>query len=245
MKTAVYLRVSTTEQGESGYGLEAQRTKCYAMAAVKGWEVVAEYIDDGISGTKDQSGRPGLAGMLQAVCNGEIGAVIVAGLDRLGRSTRVVLDIVESLTECKGEIVSCKESIDTSTPAGRFVLTVFAALTQLDRENIVQRTTEGRNERGKVDGDKGGRVPMGYRRIEGGGVEVVETEAEIVRDIFEKRGIGLTLETIADSLNRREILTRRGSKWYASSVREVLSNEPKYRGAFRGESSERWPAILE
>lgn len=243
MKTAVYLRVSTSEQAESGFGLADQRTKCYAMAAVKGWEVVSEFVDEGISGTKDATGRPGLAGMLQAVCNGDLNGVIVASLDRLGRSTHVVLDIVEHLTECKAEIVSCKENIDTSTPMGRFVLTVFAALAQLDRENIVQRTTDGRNERGKVDGDRGGRLPMGYIRT-ANGPEIVEAEAEIVRDIFSQRAADATLTTIADNLNSRGISTRRGGNWHASSVSDVLGNEDKYRGGLRGASGLTWPAIL-
>jgi len=242
MKTAIYLRVSTTEQGE-GFGLEAQRSKCYAMAAVKSWDVVTEYVDDGISGTKDKSGRPALAAMLQAICSGELGAMIIASLDRLGRSTRVVLDIVEMLTECNAEIVSCKESIDTSTPAGRFVLTVFAALTQLDRENIVQRTTDGRNERGKVDGDRGGRLPMGYRRAVQG-LEVDQDEAATVKRIFLLRQTSTLVEIAAD-LNEHKIITSRGRPWHASSVREVLINKNKYQGGFRGESSERWPVILE
>jgi len=244
MKTGIYLRVSTDEQALEGYGLSAQRTKCYAMVAVKGWDVVTEYVDNGISGTKDASGRPALAAMLQAVCNGELDAVVVAALDRLGRSTRVVLDIVEQLTECKAEIVSCKESIDTSTPAGRFVLTVFAALAQLDRENIVQRTTDGRNERGKVDGERGGSLPMGYQRTDAG-IAILENEASTVRRIFSLRKSGQTLTAIASELNQDLLTSRRGAKWYPSSVREVLKNENKYRGSFRGESAERWPVILE
>lgn len=244
MNAAIYLRVSTTEQAKDGYGLDVQRAKCLAMAEVKGWPVVREFADEGISGTIDETGRPGLSAMLQAVCNGEIDGVIVMALDRLGRSARLVLDVVEHLVECDAEIVSCKESIDTSTPTGKFVLTVFAALAELERNNIVERTTDGRNARGKVDGERGGRVPMGYTRTDNG-LELVESEAETVRLVFSLRGAGETLTAIADTLNERGIETRRGGNWHASSVRVVLRNEDKYTGGTRGESAETWPVILE
>ena len=243
MNAAIYLRVSTTEQAENGFGLDAQREKCMAQAIVNDWDVVQEYVDD-ISGTKDESERPGLAAMLEAVCNGDIEAVIVAALDRLGRSTRLVLRIIDRLDACDAKIASCKESLDTSTPAGRFVMRMFASLAELDRDNIVQRTTEGRDARGRIDGERGGRVPMGYTRTEEG-VEIVPDEAEIVRQIFSKRGASATLTVIADSLNKQGIKTRRGGKWHASSVRQILMNEDKYRGGFRWESEIRWPVILE
>ena len=121
---------------------------------------------------------------------------------------------------------------------------MFASLAELDRDNIVQRTTEGRDARGRIDGERGGRVPMGYTRTEEG-VEIVPDEAEIVRQIFSKRGAGATLTVIADGLNKQGIKTRRGGKWHASSVRQILMNEDKYRGGFRWESEIRWPVILE
>jgi len=243
MKTAIYLRVSTTEQAENGFGLDAQREKCMAQAVVNGWDVVQEYVDD-ISGTKDEIERPGLAAMLEAVCEGDIDAVIVAALDRLGRSTRLVLRIIDKLDACNAKIASCKESLDTSTPAGRFVMRMFASLAELDRDNIVQRTTEGRDARGRIDGERGGRVPMGYIRTEEG-IEIVPVEAKIVCQIFARRKFGATLTLIANELNAQVTKTRRGGEWHASSVRQILMNENKYRGGFRWESEIRWPVILE
>lgn len=76
-----------------------------------------------------------------------------------------MLNTSAELNELGVELVSCKESLDTSSPAGRFVLTMFAALAQLERDNIVQRTTDGRNQRGRIDGERGGRVPMEYKRV--------------------------------------------------------------------------------
>jgi site-specific DNA recombinase len=244
MKTAIYLRVSTNEQVLEGYGLDAQRSKCLAMAEVKGWEIISEFVDEGISGTKDESGRPGLASLLDAIEAEEVNSVIVSSIDRLGRSTRLVLRMVDNLNGSGVDLVSCKESLDTTTATGRFVLRMFASLAELERDNIVERTTEGRDARGRIDGDRGGRLPMGYERTEKG-VIIVEYEAAIVREIFSARKRGLTLVKIAEMLNDRDIMTRRGGMWHASSVRQVLLNDDKYQGGFRGESKERWPVILE
>lgn len=242
VKPAIYLRVSTTEQALEGYGLAAQRAKCAAMVTVKGWPAAVEFADEGISGTKDETKRPGLAALLAAVEAGTVNAVIVAGLDRVGRSTSLVLRMVERLEAGGADLVSCKESLDTSTPSGRFALTLFAGLAQLDRENIVERTTAGRDERGKIDGEKGGRLPLGYRRSEG--VEIDQEAAAIVKRIFGRRSDGATLTAIAIELNDDQVQPRHGAKWYASTVREVLQNEDNYRGGRRGESNQTWPAIL-
>ncbi len=252
-RAAIYTRVSTDEQ-VNGYGLEVQLTRCEAMATVKGWTVDRVYSDDGLSGTLDAARRPGLQALLQAACNGEIDAVIVLALDRLARKTTLVLDLVERLDGCGVQLVSVKEQLDTSTPSGRFVLTMFAALAQLERDTIVARTTDGRNQRGKVDGEKGGAVPFGYLRTrdtngKATGVVVVDSEATIVRRIFALRQGGLALRKIADELNYNvgpELLAPRGGKaWYASTVKIILDNQPAYMGGLRGESAEQWPVILE
>ena len=150
-KAAIYMRVSTDEQ-VNGYGLDVQRTRCEAMAIVKGWEVAAVYSDEGLSGTLDAGRRPGLAALLAAACSGDVQAVIVLSLDRLARKTLLVLDLVGKLDGCGVELVSVKESLDTSSPSGRFALTMFAAIAQLERDTIVARTRDGRNARGKIDG---------------------------------------------------------------------------------------------
>jgi site-specific DNA recombinase len=219
------------------------------MAIVKGWEVAAVYSDEGLSGTLDASKRPGLKSLLQASCAGDVQAVIVLSLDRLARKTLLVLDIVGRLDGCGVELVSVKESLDTSTPSGRFALTMFAAIAQLERDTIVARTTDGRNERGRIDGERGGTMPLGYERVRDTngraiGVGVVDSDAATVRAIFAQRAGGASLRAIADKLNTDGIKPRRGAKWYASSVREVLDNRDCYRGGQRWVSTETWPVIL-
>lgn len=239
-RVALYIRVSTEEQAITGFGLAVQRDRCRAMAVVKDWSDVVEYADEGISGTKEAADRPGLQALLDAVSQGDVTAVIVLSLDRLGRKTRIVLDLIEHLTKHDVVLVSCKESLDTATPQGQFVLTMFAALAQLERDTIVERTTAGRNARGKQDGEKGGRVPFGYSRTEQG-IEVDQAAAVLVRCIFGLKLQGQSLRTIARGLPGSG---PQGGNWGPSSVSAVLANEDAYRGGQRGDSSVRWPAIL-
>ena len=243
MDTGIYLRVSTDEQVANGYGLDAQRSKCHAMAEVKEWDIVREFSDEGISGTLDESDRPGLSAILDAIEAGEINAVIVSALDRLGRSTRLVLRMVEAI-EGGADLISCKESLDTSTASGRFVLRMFASLAELERETITERLTAGRNARGRKDGERGGWLPLGYKRTIEGPV-IVPEEAEIVIQIFELRADGRVQTEIAKILNSQGSITRRGKQWGQSSVSVVLKNKDAYRGGYRWESKVRWPGILE
>jgi len=242
-RTAAYLRVSTDEQAESGLGIDNQKSRTQAMATVKGWAQPELYVDEGVSGTKDASRRPELQRLLTDVRSGQVDAVIILSLDRLGRKTRMVLDLVEELTAHGVALVSCKESLDTTSPQGQFVLTMFAALAQLERDLIAERTRGALHEKSKRDGEAGGKLPYGYIRTESGPT-VDADQAKVVRFIFNARKRGDSLREIAAKLNERSVVGPRGGKWWATSVREVLENGPAYRGQRRGLSDVRWPTIL-
>lgn len=109
----------------------------------------------------------------------------------------------------------------------------------------MERTTAGRNERGRRDGERGGRLPLGYRRAGDGLVEVEKEAAAVVRRIFQLRAARLTLRQIADQLNAENVPTsQRGRRWHAASVRAVLLNVNAYRGGERADSPARWPSLL-
>lgn len=243
VQTALYLRVSTEEQSKEGFGLDVQLRRCEAQAIVKGWDVAPEHIyrDEGLSGTLEASERPGLRALLAAVHAGQVGAVIVLALDRLGRKARIILAVVDEITEAGCNLVSCKESLDSTTPAGRFVLTMFAALAQLERDNIVERTSSGRDERGKLDGEKGGRMPFGYIRTERG--PAIDREAAaVVKTIFRLKRKGASHRAIIAVLG--ETPAPGGHRWHPSTISTILANEAAYRGGRRGDSQIRWPTIL-
>ncbi len=233
-------------QATAGYGLDVQRAECDSKARRLGWDIVAEYSDAGISGTKDASERPALGELVAALEAGELDAVIVYALDRLARKTLLALELVETITDAGAALVSCKEDLDTSTATGKFALTLFVALAQLERDKIVERTTAGRNQRGKQDGYKGGQLFYGYQQ-QPAAIVIDEQEAETVRLVYSLKSRGLSLRKIAAELDARNIPTPRGGKlWYAATVGLILSDEAKaaYRGGLRGDSAARWPAIL-
>ncbi|MBX0328680.1 recombinase family protein [Oscillochloris sp. ZM17-4] len=240
----IYIRVSTDEQAASGFGLEVQRTQTTGMAMVKGYHNTTVYEDAGLSGTLGAKQRPGLARLLADVQAGKIQVVVIAALDRLGRSTRIILDVVEQITSGGAQLISARESLDTTTPTGQFMLTIFAALAQLERDQIVKRTADGREARGRKDGEKGGNLPLGYRRADGR-VSVDQSAAAVVRRVFTLRQM-FSLNSIAGTFNSEGVPTPHGGKvWYASTIRQILLNEAMYRGAKRGESSAAWPVILD
>lgn len=139
-----YTRVSTDDQT-----CENQRRTISARYAVGKW-----FSDDGVSGSVVATQREGLAALLAYVRDGDV--VVVAAIDRLGRNTLDVLNTVESLKEKGAYVVSMREGFDLSTPAGKLMLTMLAAVAELERENIKARQMAGL-ERARAEGKHLGR----------------------------------------------------------------------------------------
>lgn len=135
-----YIRVSTTEQNTDRQEI-----------ALREFDLDKIFIEK-VSGKT--TNRTALKEMLKYLREGDI--LYIESISRLARSTRDLLSIVEQLTGNKVELVSLKENIDTTTPQGRFMLTIFGALSELERESIIQRQSEGINA-AKLKGKKFGR----------------------------------------------------------------------------------------
>ena len=228
---AAYLRVSTDEQAESGLGLGAQEEKIRAMCIVKSWPVPTFYRDEGVSGTIDIADRPDGSRLLADIDEGKVDAVIVNSLDRLGRKAVYILNFVDRINE-QVQLVSCKETIDTTTATGKFVLRMFAALAELERDTISERTKAALEQRDRTVGIKGGLPPYGYRYADRE-VLIHGPEAEVVRQVYELRSHGLSLRFIASKVPLS-----------FNAVKNVLDREEVYRGGRRGGSNEYWPVIL-
>lgn len=239
---AAYLRVSTDEQARSGLGLEAQRSKCLAMAQLKDWPEPVFYRDEGISGTKETRNRQGLKSLMEDLNAGKHQAIIIASLDRLSRKIRLTLELVDDISQ-HAVLISCKEAFDTTTPAGYLFLGICALMAQYERDLIAERTRAALAELSKKTGDHGGKIPYGYMRSPGG-VKVSTQQARVVRRIFHLRQQGETLRAIAEALNKASIPSARGKQWYHTSVKEVLAHQSAYEGGKRGASVYKWPVIL-
>ncbi|WP_343577538.1 recombinase family protein [Mycobacterium sp.] len=209
--TAVgYLRVSTDEQVASGAGLEAQRSAIEAEAQRRGWTVVGWHADEGVSGSKGIDKRPGLAAAIEAIENRAAAALLVAKTDRVARSLRTLLAVVDRVERASGVVVAVDGTIDTSTAAGRFTTQIMGGVAELERALISDRTKAALAVR-KAQGVKLGRASG--------------LSEDVVARIVSEKASGASLRAIADGLNRDGIPTSRGhSTWYAPAVKVVVDS---------------------
>lgn len=135
-----YLRVSTREQADSGLGLEAQRAALTAEAARRGWTVVAWETDEGVSATASR--RPSFECALARLSAGEAEALVAAKLDRLARSTLGFAELLAMAERGRWAVVALDLGVDTTTPPGRLVANVMAAVAEWERDVIRARTSE-------------------------------------------------------------------------------------------------------
>jgi DNA invertase Pin-like site-specific DNA recombinase len=152
MKRAIlYMRVSTVDQHP-----ETQLHDLRQMAAQRGYEIVQEYTDR-ISGVKAK--RPGLDQMMADGRRGRFDIVLVWACDRIARSTRHFLEVLDDLNRLNIEFVSFRENIDTGGPLGRAIVIIIGAIAELERSLIVERVRAGMR-RARLEGQRIGRAPL-------------------------------------------------------------------------------------
>lgn len=211
-----YVRVSTSEQADSGAGLAAQRATVDAEVARRGWTLGAVYEDAGASG-KSLTGRPALAEALAALDRGDAAGLIVAKLDRLSRSVADAADLLDRAHRGGWSLVACDLGVDTSTPAGEAMANVMATFAQLERRMIGQRTRDA----------------LAARRAQGVRLGRPRTlPAEVVARIVTERCAGHGWTAIGKMLDEEAVPTAQGgAQWYPATVRAVVTAE--YRDAER------------
>jgi len=202
-----YVRCSTEEQTRSGAGLAAQRKQILSACREHGWQLVAVEADEGVS-AKSKKNRPALARALEALEAGDADGLIVAKLDRLSRSVRDFCDVLDR-SQRQGWVLACLDlGLDTSTPTGRFTSQIIAAVAELERELIGQRTREGLEAK-RAAGVHIGRKPS--------------IAPELAERIRAMRAAGATLEGICEVLNVAGVPTPRGgAEWRPSSIVRAL-----------------------
>jgi DNA invertase Pin-like site-specific DNA recombinase len=145
MRVAIYARVSTANNGQDP---TMQTRELREYCGRRGWKVAGEYVDLGISGTKEK--RPELDRLMADAHRRRFDAVIVWKFDRFARSVSHLLRALETFQALGIHFVSLSESLDTSTPAGKMVFTVLGAVAELERSLIVERVKAGlRNAKAK------------------------------------------------------------------------------------------------
>ena len=137
-RAAIYVRVSTDKQT-----VENQLRELRQIAVRRGWEVVEEYHDAGISGAKGREQRPGLDRMLKDASRRRFDVVMAWAIDRLGRSLIDLLSTIQDLQECGVDLYLDQQSIDTTTPTGKLMFQVTGAFAEFERSMIRQRVNAG------------------------------------------------------------------------------------------------------
>jgi DNA invertase Pin-like site-specific DNA recombinase len=153
MRIALYARVSTL----NGQNPETQLVELREYAARRGWEIVSEYVDAGVSGSKDS--RPSLNRMMAHAQQRKFDAICVWKLDRFGRSLKHLVTTIAELEALGVTFVSLKDNWDLSTPSGRLMFQIVGAMAEFERELIRERIRAGMRRR-KLEGYALGRAPL-------------------------------------------------------------------------------------
>jgi DNA invertase Pin-like site-specific DNA recombinase len=151
-RVAIYARVSTHDQH-----IESQLYPLRELAKRRGFEIVQEYIDVGVSGSKAR--RKGLDTMLADAHRRKFTIILVAAFDRVARSVKHFLTVIDELHDLGIEFISARENIDTSGAMGRMFVTILGCISELERALIVERIKTGMHRR-RLEGLPMGRAPL-------------------------------------------------------------------------------------
>jgi site-specific DNA recombinase len=166
MKAVVYTRVSTTAQAEEGFSLDAQEKRSKAYAASQQWQVVAVFREEGYTGTR--ADRPALSELRSFISSTDVDRIIVFKMSRLGRSARDVLNLIHEFQELGVEVVFLDEGLDTSKSAHKLIITILAAVAEMEADNIREQVKAGMEEAAAGGRWQGGMPPWGTKASEDG-----------------------------------------------------------------------------
>lgn len=235
-KCYIYTRVSTAMQVD-GYSLEAQKERLMKFAEFQEMEVVREYCDAGKSG-KSITGRPEFQRMLQDVSEERDGVafILVFKLSRFGRNAADVLNSLQFIQDYGVNLICVEDGIDSSKDSGKLTITVLSAVAEIERENILVQTMEGRKQKAREGKWNGGQAPFGYDLDSKNSTLVVnEEEAEIVRIIYDKFvHTDMGADAICNYLNQRGYTKKkvRGHElnYFARGLIMKILDNPVYTG---------------
>jgi DNA invertase Pin-like site-specific DNA recombinase len=203
---AAYVRVSTAGQEASGLGLTAQRDAILAAAADGAFSIGAWFEDAGKSGANLRN-RPGVQAALDAVKRGEVGGVVVAKIDRLGRSYQV-MDLVGRAAKEGWRLLALDVALDTSTPEGELVAGALTMAARFEYRRISTRQRDAQRTLRALRADRG--LPAVRR--------------DLADEMRAWRADGWTLQQIVDELTRRKEPTARGgAEWHRATVRSAIN----------------------
>jgi site-specific DNA recombinase len=227
MQAAIYTRISRDESDDR-HGVERQEADCRALADRLGWEIVAVFIENDVSAsTSSRKPRPQYAEMVDAVRAGQVEGIVAYSNSRLTRRVREYLDLIDLHRQTGVQIKTCVSGdADLSTADGRALAITLATWDAAEAERTSERLRRQKQDRAARGLPQGGRYRVfGYSRK----FEVIEAEAEIVREVFTRRASGESATSLAKDLAGRGMTTTSGAPWSQSSVSKLISR-PGYCG---------------
>lgn len=222
MRVGLYPRVSGHEQ-EDNYSIPDQIDRMQKYCESRDWMVYKIYTDSGYSGSNMD--RPGLQDMIRDVENGKLDMVLVYKLDRLSRSQKETLFLIEDVFQKNNvAFTSITENFDTSTPFGMAMMGILAVFAQLERSKITERTMNGKDSRAREGKWHGGKwIPIGYD-YKDDMLEVNEYEALQITEIADLFLKGTPIRTIERIVTEKGYRHKHG-EWDAKTIRRVLQNQ--------------------
>jgi DNA invertase Pin-like site-specific DNA recombinase len=228
-EAVLYARFSPRPSPDECDSVEKQIERCRAYAAGLGYTVVAVHTDKDLSGGRADN-RPGLQRVVAAACHRKA-VLVVYSLSRLARNTRDAIDLAERLNAAGADLAVIQENVNTRSPMGRFIFTLFSALAQLEREQIAERTSSAMLRHQAIGRrmTRPDRCPFGWKPDPERAGWLVEDEGEqaVAARIWQDRQKGMSLREIAETLDRCGVRCR-GRRWEHSTVRSILGRlDPK------------------
>ena len=228
-----YKRVSTEMQVD-GFSLEGQNNRIIRFGEREEMVCVGEYEDAGKSG-KSIEGRPDFKRMLADIENGlEVDYVLVYKLSRFGRNAADILNSLALIQSYGVELICVEEGIDSSQTSGKLLISVLSAVAEIERENILEQTMNGRKEKARQGGWNGGPAPYGYS-LKDNKLIIDEKESEIIKTIYHKflyENIGYS--GIAKYLNLQGVdkNPRKSTQtlWWSAHFVKIILDNPVYCG---------------
>lgn len=256
LRVAFYIRVSTEEQKKDGYWPEMQMHWLQEMITYRGkfnnWihDKKHEYLDLGCTGA--DLNRPEYKRMMEDAQKWEFDMIAVWKIDRLSRNLSHLLSTFEILQNNKVGFFSLKENIDFTWPIGKLTFQIFGALAEFEREMIKTRTSEGKKQSARMGNYVLHNTPFGYKKQDAEkkrnrSLDILDTEAQWVKRIYQEFISGVSLEQIAKILNDAKIQKNDGNlkkdkntKWYGSTVKMILTNTTYIGRAIYNSKDEQW-----
>lgn len=230
MKLLGYVRVSTAGQSDN-FSIEDQKNKIKSFCQTYDHDLIDIYEDTKSGSSLD---RKELTNLLSNLSNYD--GLIIYKLDRLSRSAKDTLEIVELLQKSNKTIVSVSENIDINTAQGKLFLTMIAGFSEYERELIKERVTNGRKAKKEKGGYSGGQPKLGYsvkhetislngKLVTNKTLVVNEKEQEIIKLVKNHKRAGKSLYAICKFLNDNGYQTKQGKQFNIVQIKRILENE--------------------